>query len=284
MVKAVSLLAVFLSLSQAALHAYVAQTSLGGVLYLVNRRYVLSQHYEPEDLVAPRVPGGDKTGTLMREEAALALEQLFAAALAEGQELVASSGYRSYKKQATIWDNKVSQVGQRKAQLYVAPPGASEHQTGLAVDLGENKPPIDFICPAFPDRGFCRAFRLAAPDFGFILRYREEKEKITGIAREPWHFRYVGFPHSRIITDRGMALEEYLDFLPGFPFADKPLVYQAGEGTVYRIGYLPAPPQNGAGRTVAALKLPAGSRYSISGDNKAGFIITTKVKKRRGRP
>ena len=252
-----------------------------GLLILVNAAHPLADDFEDPE----------KNGGLVQIAPGIELDPEAAGRLAEAlaavgctDEILPVSGYRSRDEQEKIFRDSLEEKGRAFTESFVARPGASEHQTGLAVDLGENKPPIDFICPAFPDRGFCRAFRLAAPDFGFILRYREEKEKITGIAREPWHFRYVGFPHSRIITDRGMALEEYLDFLLGFPFADKPLVYQAGEGTVYRIGYLPAPPQNGAGRTVAALKLPAGSRYSISGDNKAGFIITTKVKKRRGRP
>jgi len=218
MVKAVSLLAVFLSLSQAALHAYVAQTSLGGVLYLVNRRYVLSQHYEPADLVAPRVPGGDKMGTLMREEAALALEQLFAAALAEGHELVASSGYRSYKKQATIWDNKVGQVGQRKAQLYVAPPGASEHQLGLAMDLARKS--NGHLNAAFGKSEEGRWVAQNAHRFGFIVRYRADWTDITGYADEPWHIRYVGREHAQTIVDLDIPLETYVAQLSAAAFGE----------------------------------------------------------------
>ena len=72
---------------------------------------------------------------------------------------------------------------------------------------------MDFICPEFPYDGICGHFRALAPDYGFILRYTKEKEAITGISEEPWHFRYVGVPHARIITDRGLCLEEYWEEL-----------------------------------------------------------------------
>ena len=95
---------------------------------------------------------------------------------------------------------------------YVAEPGHSEHESGLAVDLAQRGAPPDLIRPSFPDSGVCRSFRKKAPWFGFIQRYEEGKEAITGIACEPWHFRYVGFPHSLIMQKKGLALEEYLDF------------------------------------------------------------------------
>lgn len=59
----------------------------------------------------------------------------------------------------------------------------------------------------------CDEFRKAAPDYGFIQRYAKNKEEITGISHEPWHFRYVGYPHSRIIKDNGFSFEEYTEFI-----------------------------------------------------------------------
>lgn len=82
---------------------------------------------------------------------------------------------------------------------------ASEHQTGLAIDLAENKEQIDFICPHFPYTGICGEFRAAAPRFGFIERYVSGKEQITGIGAEPWHFRYVGYPHSVIMAEKNYS-------------------------------------------------------------------------------
>ena len=91
-----------------------------------------------------------------------------------------------------------------------ARPGCSEHETGLAIDLGENVPELDFIRPSFPDTGICGTFRARAAEFGFILRYPKGKEAVTGIGWEPCHFRYVGVPFAREIADRGLTLEEYL--------------------------------------------------------------------------
>lgn len=88
--------------------------------------------------------------------------------------------------------------------------GAVNTRTGLAIDLGENVPELDFIRPSFPDTGICGTFRARAAEFGFILRYPKGKEAVTGIGWEPWHFRYVGVPFAREIADRGLTLEEYL--------------------------------------------------------------------------
>ena len=95
-------------------------------------------------------------------------------------------------------------------EQFVARPGHSEHQTGLAIDLGLRQQSIDFIRPEFPYEGICQQFRQQAPSFGFIERYPKGKERITGIAHEPWHFRYVGTPHSERMAGLGLTLEEYL--------------------------------------------------------------------------
>ena len=93
----------------------------------------------------------------------------------------------------------------------MARPGCSEHQTGLAIDLGENGPEVDFLCPAFPDSGPCGALRRRAADFGFILRYPKGKEAVTGIGYEPSHYRYVGKDAAKQIMEQGICLEEYLN-------------------------------------------------------------------------
>ena len=97
---------------------------------------------------------------------------------------------------------------------YVAYPGCSEHQTGLAIDLGKAAGHIDFIRPAFPYDGTCGAFRRAAAAYGFIERYQKGKESLTGIAREPWHFRYVGLPHAAIMMTKRAARSLY-PLIPG---------------------------------------------------------------------
>ncbi|MBQ6257522.1 MAG: D-alanyl-D-alanine carboxypeptidase family protein, partial [Clostridia bacterium] len=139
LVKLLSLMLTLLSLGQAAVDSYVSETSLGGNLFLVNRDYAITADYVPNDLVKPNVLGGSDS-TMLRAEAAAALEEMFAAALEEeGYQLVAVSGYRSYGKQAAIHSQKVRSVGKKEALRVSAPAGCSEHQLGLAMDVGRKK-------------------------------------------------------------------------------------------------------------------------------------------------
>ena len=129
----------------------------------------------------------------------------------------------------------------------------------MSAQLREAAEEIDFICPAFPYDGICGAFRRAAAQYGFIERYRADKTALTGIAAEPWHFRYVGAPHAMLIEQRGLCLEEYIALL-----AEGPLTCTLSNGrraTVRRVA---------AG---AALPPAAGLRQ-LSGDNAGGLILT----------
>lgn len=114
------------------------------------------------------------------------------------------------EEQEKLYQNALTESGPQFTEQYVALPGHSEHQTGLAIDLGLRQPEIDLIRPAFPYEGICQKFRELAPLYGFVERYPENKEAVTGIAHEPWHFRYVGCPHAQCMTGLGLTLEEYL--------------------------------------------------------------------------
>lgn len=186
--------------------------SLGEYLVLVNRNYLVSSTYEPEDLVRPDVRH-DSSAILMRKEAAEALEDLFAAAEAEeGYRLIAASGYRSYRTQELIFDRKVKNLGSvAKAQLLVAPPGASEHQLGLAMDI--KCPGQTNLNAAFAKTEEGQWLRDNAHRFGFIIRYKEEWTDITGYAYEPWHIRYIGKTHAQIVYEMNIPLEEYISLL-----------------------------------------------------------------------
>lgn len=157
-----------------------------------------------------RYPGTD---ILLEEETARMLYALLRT-LPKG-EIVLVSGYRSFEEQEQIFRDSVAENGLEFTEKYVAKPGCSEHQTGLAVDLSLNVEPIDFICPAFPYEGVCQTFRKRAAVYGFIERYQKDKEAITKIAAEQWHFRYVGSYHARKICENHMALEEYVACLDG---------------------------------------------------------------------
>ncbi|HCX79846.1 MAG TPA: peptidase M15 [Firmicutes bacterium] len=205
--KLLSLFIAAFAIAQGGMNACVDQTSLGGNLYLVNRTFQLAQDYVPPDLIKPAVRsmGGS---VLMRQEAASALEAMFEAARADGHILVAVSGYRSFDKQHIIYRRKVASTGAAKAGLLVADPGSSEHQLGLAMDLGRRS--STNLNQAFGRSGEGQWVRENAHRFGFIVRYKAEWTEVTGIADEPWHIRYVGLPHAAEMQRLDIPLEQYV--------------------------------------------------------------------------
>lgn len=173
------------------------------------------------------------------------------------------SGYRSFDEQQNIWNDCIEESGIDFTQKYVAKPAYSEHQTGLAIDLGRTRQYIDFVRPEFPDDGVCGGFKSIAAEFGFILRYPLGKEHITKIAYEPWHFRYVGVPHAEIILKNGFVLEEYIEFLKQFKYPNKPLNYKNAE-MAFEISYL----------ATGNYSLEINEPFRVSGNNSDGFIVT----------
>ena len=176
--------------------------------------------------------------------------------------IVPVSGWRSQAQQQAIWDDTMKTEGEIFTRQYVALPGCSEHQTGLAMDLALSAPEIDFIRPHFPQDGVCGLFRQLAARYGFVQRYRRHKEPLTGIAEEPWHFRYVGVPHACLMEENDLCLEEYGDFVR----ENRP-VCRLENGQTAQVTYLPCPQEP------TDITLPDG-RCQLSGDNVAGFFLT----------
>ena len=183
------------------------QNDVNGLLFLQNRQWRVSRYFEPETVKAD-VPGQLQD---MRADAAAALEEMFAACRAEtGVTLKAVSGYRSYQRQATIYQNKLDRVGSRaKADEYVARPGASEHQLALAMDVGQKSDDVNLTSSFGRTKGG-KWVAAHCWEYGFILRYQEGWEDVTGYAFEPWHVRYVGKENARLIHEADMPLETYL--------------------------------------------------------------------------
>ena len=147
----------------------------------------------------------------MRQEAAEALREMFQACKEEiGVQLLSISGYRSYERQEGIYKRKLRTVkgNVEKAQEYVAPPGSSEHQLGVAMDIGQ-KHKIHLEV-SFADTEGGKWCRENCWRFGYILRYDEPWEGITGYKYEPWHFRYVGKEYAKEIHDANVPLETWL--------------------------------------------------------------------------
>lgn len=228
-----------------------------GLLILVNAEHPI-QHMERPAL-APAVPGSD---ILLDTRAAAMLSGLISRIGAAG-EIVPVSGWRSEAEQREIWDGSMSESGEEFTRKYVALPGCSEHQTGLAIDLALRADNIDFIRPEFPYDGVCGRFRALAADYGFVERYQSGKEGVTGIAAEPWHFRYVGRPHARIMCEMGLCLEEYVEYLRAYPYPERLLEVR---GEVYEV-------EVGFAGARDALVLPD-APYQVSGNNVDGYIYT----------
>ncbi|CEH36256.1 M15 family metallopeptidase [Romboutsia lituseburensis] len=177
-------------------------------LILVNKENPLDSDYKPSNLVKPNIPFADSANEeerYMKSESSMAIEELFRSAEQEGIKLLGMSAYRSYDSQKNIYYNRIRSVGKKEADRYVAKPGKSEHQTGFAIDITNE------------DRWFVKSTEEAqwlaknAHNYGFILRYPENKEDITGVAYEPWHIRYVGKETAKKIYEEQITFEEFIE-------------------------------------------------------------------------
>lgn len=218
-------------------------------LLLVNRDYALA--HDPKNLTA--IPKNIAQNVQIREhytvqQTMLApLKQLFAAARADGiNHFTINSAYRSGRAQQQLFDNR--------GEAYAQPRGHSEHQTGLSLDIGSTQGTMDATA-----EGAWLAQH--AHEYGFILRYPQGKEAITGIAYEPWHFRYVGLPHSQLMYEKNWTLEEYLENLQSTQKYTKKIADKH-----YFVQYTTAQ---------KTARIPDATSVSVSQDNRGGKIITT---------
>lgn len=238
------------SLEQQAIHR--------GPLVLVNKDNPMRGGVSEERLaeIAP--------GIRLEKQAAILYGRVMQA-LDAGPHIIPVSGYRSRTEQEKLFAEALCAYGEAHTRTYVALPGCSEHQTGLALDMGKSGETLDFITPDFPYHGVCQSFREASVRFGFIQRYPKGREEITGIGHEPWHFRYVGIPHAGLITERGLTLEEYTGWIQAFPLEKRPYRCQL-QGRGFTVGFVPAKSD------VTKISVRGGP-YTISGNNVDGFIV-----------
>lgn len=235
-----------------------------GTLLLISPEHALDRQPERRNLV----PAVENCPDILLERTAARMLKQTLSEVGAGGRIAAVSGYRPHQEQVDIWENTLQKEGETFTRTYVAKPGHSEHESGLAIDLAEQRESIDFICPAFPRTGICQRFRRAAPFRGFVERYPAGKERVTGIGAEPWHFRYVGYPHSVIMTRDGMVLEEYLQFLKSETSPDRPCCYEE-DGVRVHICYLPLDEWEGR-----ELPWPDTFPALLSGTNEGGLVWT----------
>ncbi len=256
-----------------------------GDLILVNFRY---KYLFPAEDGLVSMYGGDtpysvsRKDTVLRQgalDAFLSLTNDFKEASGCDDILVVST-YRTVEKQTEIYDDRVERYGADYAARYVALPGYSEHHTGLALDLSilaaDGK---TYDIETYPE---CDWFNKNYPEYGYILRYPVSKASITKIDYEGWHYRYVGIPHSLIMKDLDLCLEEYVDYLKGFT-PDAPLIYsknsksiltkdEAGDLTAADLSIIYYVEKSG---DTVDIPLPYGTNCTVSGNNVDGFIITS---------
>lgn len=171
-------------------------------LILVNKKYYLKKDFVPDDLVTVSNEYSKKK-VRISEKALKNYIKMIDDLRKEGLNVDLISGYRSYKYQKNLYDNYVKEDGVLKADTYSARPGHSEHQTGLAFDLGKKGTYLKET-----DKEYEWILKNAYK-YGFIIRYKKEFESITGYMFEPWHLRYVG-KSSLDIYKKNITLEEYL--------------------------------------------------------------------------
>lgn len=162
-------------------------TFVDGIL-LINKSHGVDADYDPGDLT---------------EETQEAFNELCAAAAADEMNIYLASGYRSYETQTELYNGYVDTYGKDIADTFSARPGFSEHQSGLAID-------VNSIDDSFADTPEAEWLAKNCMDYGFIIRYAEDKVDITGYKYEPWHIRYVGKELASELTKLGLTLEEYL--------------------------------------------------------------------------
>jgi len=176
-----------------AVAAVVEPTYIDGIL-IANKKYPLPEDFNPGE----------------NAEARAAFEQMATDAKALGFDLVAFSGFRSYEYQTTLYNNYANRDGKEAADRYSARPGHSEHQTGLAFDIGEKSREDLWLTAEFGETPAGKWLADNAYKYGFILRYPEGKEDVTGFMYEAWHFRYLGVEKATEVKQTGLTLEEYL--------------------------------------------------------------------------
>ena len=173
-----------------------------GIDMVVNKHRFLNKKFDP-DLVKVSTKYASEAGMLLRKEAMDAYIEMSKACEKDGLSIVINSAYRSYDDQVDMSNLYLRTYGQSYVDKYVAKPGYSEHQTGLAFDIGSKSVNV------FANSKEYKWMLDNSYKYGFILRFTKAYEDITGFRNEPWHYRYVGKEAAKEIYDKDMTLEEY---------------------------------------------------------------------------
>ncbi|TKC19873.1 VanY-A/VanY-F/VanY-M family D-Ala-D-Ala carboxypeptidase [Robertmurraya kyonggiensis] len=226
-----------------------------GNLLLVNKEYPVHEESIKSDIInlfrhneLTQGYGLLDSEIKLSEEVAREFSEMIIAAEKEGvRNFTITSGFRDFNEQSVLY--------QEMGSDYALPAGYSEHNLGLALDVGSTKMKMEIA----PEGKWIEE---NAWKYGFILRYPKDKTAITGIQYEPWHIRYVGLPHSVIIEEKNFALEEYLEFLK-----EQKSITATIQGEKFEISYYPVTEET-------TIQVPSNLRWEISGNNVEGVIVT----------
>jgi zinc D-Ala-D-Ala carboxypeptidase len=226
-----------------------------GNLLLVNHDFPVRQESIKEDVVniISHKEFTNGFGLLnneiyLSEEVSRAFSEMIAAAEKDGVgHFSINSGFRDFEEQSALYHEMGSD--------YALPAGFSEHNLGLSLDVGSTQMRME-------DAPEGKWIEKNAWKYGFILRYPKDKTEVTGIQYEPWHIRYVGIPHSAIMKEKNLALEEYMDYLK-----EERQIAVSIDGEEYTVSYYPVSES-------MTIDVPDTREYEISGNNVDGVIVT----------
>lgn len=196
------------------------------MIRLANKHVFLPSDFVPSPLVTMKTRKADSDGNntnggvnkasssemQLQQECAEHLVEMFEAALKDGISLYLKSAYRSYRTQRTMYYNRL-EANNGKDDGWVTKPGASDHQTGLGCDVVPRSWRDKSMNEKMASDEACIWMAEHCHEFGFILRYPEDKQDVTEINYEPWHMRYVGNPAATYIMENGLCLEEFQEQL-----------------------------------------------------------------------
>ena len=179
-----------------------------GYLVLTNKESLLDSKFVPDDLV--NVTLRRESSCQLRKPVLDALTSMFEAAEGFGYKLYVKSAYRSYQTQNTMYYNRLERMGYDDG--LVAYPGSSDHQTGMGIDvLNKEWMEKDGMNYRFAQEAEAQWMAANCHEYGFVIRYLEGKESITGIDYEPWHLRYVGTECAAYMKENNLTLEEFTE-------------------------------------------------------------------------
>ncbi|WP_214885887.1 MULTISPECIES: M15 family metallopeptidase [unclassified Exiguobacterium] len=181
-------------------------------LILVNKQIALPANYQPADLVEANIDFVDSTvgeRRMLRKGAAVAIERLMKDAKTEGIDLKGTSAFRSYAYQVNLFNAYVERDGKEQAMKYSAPPGHSEHQTGLAIDVSSAS--VNYqLTQNLGETVEGKWLADHAHEYGFIIRYQRAFEEETGYMYEPWHLRFIGMEHAKQVHTLNKPYDHYI--------------------------------------------------------------------------